>query len=66
MCPSVTHWASEDYQTGRRMLGIGILGKERTVSIESNVEIVLSWNNEKEQHLVKIQLIKLSITKYKA
>lgn len=48
------------------MLGKGILGKERTVPFESNVEIVLSCNNEKEQHNVKTQLINLSITKYKA
>lgn len=43
------------------MLGKGILGKERTVPFESNVEIVLSWHNEKEHHNVKTQLIKLSL-----
>lgn len=48
------------------MLGKGIHGKERMVSFESDVEIVLSWNNEKGQYNVKTQLIKLSVTKYKA
>lgn len=43
-----------------------ILGKEMPVAFECNVEIVLSQNNEKEQCCVETQLIKLSITKYKA
>lgn len=48
------------------MLGKGINGKEKMVSFETDVEIVLSWNNEKGQHNVKTQLIKLSVTKNKA
>lgn len=40
------------------MLGKGVLGKETTVPFERDVEIVLSWNNEKEQLNVKTQLIK--------
>lgn len=58
MCQTVMHWDSEIYQTGWRMLGKGVLGKETTVPFERDVEIVLSWNNEKEQLNVKTQLIK--------
>lgn len=66
MCQTVVRWDSECYQTGWRMLGKGINGKEKMVSFETDVEIVLSWNNEKGQHNVKTQLIKLSVTKNKA
>lgn len=48
------------------MLGRCILGKERAVSFESDVEIVPAWSNEKEQDNVKTQLIILSINNYRA
>lgn len=48
------------------MLGKGIPGKEMTVAFECSVEILVSQNNEKKQCHLRTQLIKLSITKYKA